>query len=72
MSRYTKANHRIFMQFVQRDVWHVTFLEPGLQSPLPKKLTFKDEGKIRKLARRGEAPGKRRRIGNCWTTQWRR
>jgi hypothetical protein len=30
MSRYTKANHRIFMQFVRRDVWHVTFLEPGL------------------------------------------
>jgi hypothetical protein len=53
MSRYTKANHRIFMQFVRRDVWHVTFLEPGLQTPLPKTLTFKDEGKIRELARRG-------------------
>ena len=55
MSRYTKANHRIFMQFVRRDVWHVTFMEPGLERPLPKKLTFKDEGKIRELARRGEA-----------------
>jgi hypothetical protein len=55
MSRYTKANHRIFMQFVRREVWHVTFLEPGLQRPLPKTLTFKDEGKIRELARRGEA-----------------
>jgi hypothetical protein len=55
MSRYTKANHRVFMQFVRRDVWHVTFLEPGLQKPLPKTLTFKDEGKIRELARRGEA-----------------
>jgi hypothetical protein len=55
MSRYTKANHRVFMQFVRRDVWHVTFLEPGLQKPLPKKLTFHDEGKIRELARRGEA-----------------
>jgi hypothetical protein len=55
VSRYTKANHRIFMQFVRRDVWHVTFLEPGLQTPLPKTLTFKDEGKIRELARRGEA-----------------
>ncbi len=43
------------MQFVRRDVWHVAFLEPGLQTPLPKKLTFKDEGKIRELARRGEA-----------------
>jgi hypothetical protein len=55
MSRYTKANHRIFMQFVRRDVWHVTFLEPGMQTPLPKTLTFRDEGKIRELARRGEA-----------------
>jgi hypothetical protein len=55
MSRYTKANHRVFMQFVRRDVWQVTFLEPGLQRPLPKTLTFKDEGKIRELARRGEA-----------------
>jgi hypothetical protein len=30
-------------------------LEPGLETPLPKTLTFKDEGKIRELARRGEA-----------------
>jgi hypothetical protein len=52
MSRYTKANHRIFMQFVRREVWHVTFLEPRLQTPLPKTLTFTDEGKIRELARR--------------------
>ena len=43
------------MQFVRRDVWHVTFLEPGLQTPMPRKLTFRDEGKIRELARRGEA-----------------
>jgi hypothetical protein len=45
------------MQFVRRDVWHVTFLEPGLERPLPKTPTFKDEGKIRELARRGEAWG---------------
>jgi hypothetical protein len=57
MSRYTKANHRSFMQFVRRDLWYVTFLEQGLQTPLPKTLTFKDEGKIRELARRGEAWG---------------
>ena len=43
------------MQFVRRDVWYVTFLEPGLQTPLPKTLTFQHEGKIRELARRGEA-----------------
>jgi hypothetical protein len=40
------------MQFVRRDV---SFLEPGLQTPLPKTLTFNDEGKICELARRGEA-----------------
>ena len=55
MSRYTKANHRVFMRFVRREVWHVTFLEPGLERPLAKTLTFRDEGKIRELARRGEA-----------------
>ena len=43
------------MQFVRRDVWHVTLLEPGLQPHCPKTLTFTDEGKIRELARRGEA-----------------
>ncbi len=43
------------MQFVRREVWYVTSLEPGLYSPLPRTLTFKDEGKIRELARRGEA-----------------
>jgi hypothetical protein len=57
MSRYTKSNHRVLMRFVRRDVWHVTFLEPGLERPLPKTLTFRDEGKIRELARRGEAWG---------------
>jgi hypothetical protein len=45
------------MQFVRRDVWYVTFLEPGLNTPLPKKLTLKDEGKIRQIARKGEAWG---------------
>ncbi len=43
------------MKFVRMDVWHVTFLEPGLERPLPKTLTFTDEGKIMALARRGEA-----------------
>jgi 7,8-dihydropterin-6-yl-methyl-4-(beta-D-ribofuranosyl)aminobenzene 5'-phosphate synthase len=45
------------MQFVRRDVWHVTFLGPGLETPLPKTLTFTDEGKICELARRGEVVG---------------
>jgi len=59
------------MRFVRRDIWHVTFLEPGLERPLPKKLTFKDEGKIRELARRGEA-WQTPRIDNCWTMPLRR
>jgi hypothetical protein len=45
------------MQFVRSDVWHVTFLEPGFANATPKALTFKDEGKMRELARRGEAWG---------------
>jgi hypothetical protein len=57
MSRYEKAHRRVFMRFVRCEVWHVTFEEPGLQTPLPKRLTFRDEGKIRELARRGEAWG---------------
>ena len=45
------------MQFVRRDAWYVTFLEPGLETPLPKTLAFRDEGKIRELACCGEAWG---------------
>jgi hypothetical protein len=55
MSRYTKANHRIDMRFELRQVWYVSFLEAGLQTELPRKLTFKAPGKILELARRGEA-----------------
>jgi hypothetical protein len=29
MSRYTRANHRIFMQFVRRNFRHVTFFGAG-------------------------------------------
>jgi hypothetical protein len=68
MSRYTKANHRIFMRFVRRDVWHVTFLEPGLERPLPKTLMFRDEarsGNWHGVERLGRPP----RIGKCWNTQ---
>jgi hypothetical protein len=32
ISRYTKANHRVFMQFIRCDVRHVIFLAPGLQN----------------------------------------
>ncbi len=56
------------MQFVRRDIWHVTFLEPGLQTPLPKTLTFKMRAKF--ASWHGvERRGKRRRIGKCSATQ---
>jgi hypothetical protein len=57
MSRYTKANHQVFMQFTRRDVRHVTFLAPGLQNQF-QNADFKNEEKIRGLARRGEAIAK--------------
>jgi hypothetical protein len=57
MSRYTKANHRIYMRFELHQLWHVSFLEAGLETVLPRKLTFTSPGKILELARRGEAWG---------------
>jgi hypothetical protein len=57
MSRYTNANHRIYMRFELRGLWHVSFLEAGLETELPRKLTFSSPGKILELARRGEAWG---------------
>jgi hypothetical protein len=35
MSRYTNANHRIYMRFELRQLWHVSFLEAGLETELP-------------------------------------
>jgi hypothetical protein len=57
VSRYTKANHTVYMQFFLRKGWQVSFLEPDLRTSLPRKLTFSDPDKIRELARRGEAWG---------------
>ena len=56
MSRYTKANHSIYMTFFFRSGWQVQFTEGNLKTPLPT-LTFADPEKIRELARRGEAWG---------------
>jgi hypothetical protein len=55
MSRYTKANHRVYMHFERRQHWHVSFFEVGLERELPRKLTFTSPGKILELARKGEA-----------------
>jgi hypothetical protein len=57
MSRYSKANHHVYMRFELRQQWHVTFLEAGLERELPRKLTFQSPSKILELARRGEAWG---------------
>jgi hypothetical protein len=57
MSRYSKANHRVYMRFERRQYWHVSFMEAGLGRELPRKLTFKSPGKILELARKGEAWG---------------
>lgn len=58
MSRYTKANHTVYMSFMfVQGGWHCQFLEPDLKTSLPCKLTFVDPEKIRELARRGEAMG---------------
>jgi hypothetical protein len=40
------------------------------KTPLPRKLTFTDPEKIRKLARRGEL-GAIQRLGKCWNMRLR-
>jgi hypothetical protein len=57
MSRYTKANHSVYMSFELRQHWHVSFFEAGLQTELPRKLTFRSSEKIVELARIGKAWG---------------
>ena len=43
--------------FELRQQWHVSFVEAGLETELPRKLTFRSPGKILELARKGEAWG---------------
>jgi hypothetical protein len=57
MSRYTRANHSVYMSFFYRSGWQVQFLEGDMKTALPRKLTFQHPDKIRELARRGEALG---------------
>jgi hypothetical protein len=45
------------MYFFLRSGRQVQFLQPGLKTPLPRKLTFADAEKIRDLGHRGEALG---------------
>jgi hypothetical protein len=40
MSRYTKANHSVYMTFFFRSGWQVQFLEADLKTPLPSPLSI--------------------------------
>jgi hypothetical protein len=44
---------RVYMSFMQRKGWSCQFLEPDLQTALPRKLSFADAEKVRELAKRG-------------------
>ena len=43
------------MSFVQRDGWLCQFLEEDLKTALPRKMHFRNEQKVREIARRGGA-----------------
>ena len=47
------ARHLVYMSFMLRDGWYCQFLERDLKTPLPRKLSLKDVGKIYELAQRG-------------------
>jgi hypothetical protein len=44
------------MSFMLRDGWRCQFLEEDLKTPLPKKLNFRDVGKLSEIAQRGGCP----------------
>jgi hypothetical protein len=52
-----RPKHRIFMSFVLRSGWFVSFLEPDLKTALPRTFDFADAEKVRDLACRGGAAG---------------
>src|SRR5437764_217971 len=51
--RAARRRHRVYMHFMERDGWHCNFLEEDLKTPLPRKLNFLSEEKVREMARRG-------------------
>jgi len=51
-----QPTHRVLMQFMDRNGWHVSFLEPDCKTALPVKLTFAAEEKIRDLHHRFGSP----------------
>jgi hypothetical protein len=47
-----ELTHRILMNFMERNGWHVSFLESDCRTPLAVKLTFQDAVKIRTMYER--------------------
>jgi hypothetical protein len=41
------------MSFMLKDGWHCQFLEQDLKTPLPKRLRFNNQEKLREIAERG-------------------
>ena len=44
--------HRVYLFFMLRNGWHVSFLEPDLKTPLPLKLTFATPEKLLEMFER--------------------
>lgn len=41
--------HRVYMYYMLREGWMCQFLEEDLKTPLPRRLHFRDPGKIRAI-----------------------
>lgn len=39
----------VYMSFMLRDGWHISFLEPDLKTPIKRKLTFASADKVREV-----------------------
>ena len=48
----TSGIHRVYMFFMVRDRWACQFMEEDLKTHLPKRMSFRDAGKIYEIARR--------------------
>ncbi len=56
------------MKFVRREVWLVTFLEPGFDRQLARTLTSAMKARLGDW-RAAAKHGKPQRIGKCWITR---
>lgn len=56
MSPDNDSTHRVLMNFMDRNGWRVSFLEPDCQTSLPVKLTFQSAEKIRIMHQRFGSP----------------